>query len=82
MPDVHLLPVVMNRRNQPELVPTDIEDGEPPNLVHRPEDPLDLGKRAKIGPGHDGIPNAERLLRLPVPGCELPQSLSRYDMHG
>ena len=81
MPDVNLLAVVMNGRNQPVLVPADVEDREFPDLVHRPEDPPEVGKRAEIGLGHDGIPNTERFLRLPVPGRELSQSLPCYDMH-
>ena len=63
--------VVMNRRNQPVLVPADVEDREFPDLVYRPEDPLEFGKRAEIGLGDDGVPNTERFLRLPVPGREL-----------
>jgi hypothetical protein len=42
MPNVHLLPVVMNDCDQPVFVATDIKDGELSDFVRRPEDLLEI----------------------------------------
>lgn len=49
MSDIYLSTVVMDYRDQPELIPADIENGKLADLVHRPENPLEIGERAEIG---------------------------------
>lgn len=81
MPDVYLLAVVMDCRNQSEFIPADVEDRKFPDLIDRTEDLSNFGERPEVGPGHNGVPHLERLFCLPVRFCELPHPLSCYDMH-
>ncbi len=81
MPDVYLLAIVMDCRNQSKFIPADVEDREFPDLIDRAEDLFELGERAEVGIGHNGVPHPERLFRLPVRFRELAYSLSCYDMH-
>ena len=56
VPDVHFLPVVMDGRDQSELVAPDVKNGEPAYLIGRGERHPQTGERSIVGLPNDCEP--------------------------
>src|SRR3972149_1200607 len=81
MPDIHLLTVVINGGNQPELVSADVENRESPDFIDRSEHPAKFRERLEFIRRNQLKPHSERFRRFPVVGGKLAQPLSCYDVH-
>ena len=74
---VDLLAVVVDRRNEPRLVPSDIEYRESSDLIGTGEDPPNILKRVEIRALHDSVPCRQRRRTLGVLPRELVQTSPR-----
>ncbi len=81
VPDVDLLPVVVNGCDQAELVASDVKDGEPIHLVCRRKRDPQSDERGVVGFPHHSEPMLQRGARRRVDPPEIHQPPSRDDVH-
>jgi hypothetical protein len=81
MPDVDLLPVVMDGGDEPKLIASNIKDGEPAHLIRGWECDPQTGKGPIGGLSDDRKPVLQRSPRIRMNLCEFDQSPPRDDVH-
>lgn len=81
VPDVNFSPVVVDRGDDPGLVPRDVKHGEFPHFVGMGEDGSDFLNVAKPPPAHFPEPLHQAGFAVGVTFREVIQSLSCDDMH-
>jgi hypothetical protein len=81
VPNVDFLPVVMDGRDQPELIAPDVKDGEPAYLIGSGERHLQIGEGGIVGFPNDGEPGVQRGPCVRMYPRKLHQPLSRNDVH-
>ena len=81
VPDVHFLPVVMDGHDEPELIASDIKDGEPAHLIGRGERDPQTGEGTIAGLPNDRKPVMQWSPCIRMCPREFDQSPSRDDVH-
>jgi len=81
VPDVQLLPVVMNGCDQPELVSPDIEDRKPIYLIRRRKGFPQVDEGRIVGLTHNREPVLQRHSRVRMGMREVVEALPRDNMH-
>lgn len=81
VPDVQLLPIVMNGSDQPELVSPDVEDRKLIDLISRRKGPPQVDEGRIVGLTHNREPVLQRNSRVRVGLREVFEALSRGDMY-
>jgi hypothetical protein len=81
VPDVQLLPIVMNGRDQPELVSPDVEDRKLIYLISRRKGHPQFDEGRIVGLTHNHEPVLQRNSRVRMGLREVFEALSRDDMH-
>ncbi len=81
VPDIELIPIVMNGCDQPELVSPDVEDRKPIYLISRRKGPPQLGEGYIVGLPHNREPVLQRNPRVRMGSREVVEALARDNMH-
>src|SRR5262245_50522929 len=81
MADINALPIVMDHRDHPELVPADIKDRARSHIVRRSKCGLDGIEIGEISRLQDTKPGCERISGHWMNDPEFPQRPPRDDTH-
>lgn len=81
IPNVDLPSVVMNSCDQPELAASDIEDGQPADLIGGGKRGPQASEGCIVGFADDGEPVLQRGPRVGMEKPEIHQPFARDDMH-
>src|SRR5262245_9538582 len=79
--DIHFLPIVMDRCNQPGLVAPNIEDGEFAHFIRRREHRTHVCQRGKIALFHVPVPMIKHRTGIGVIACKTVQTLPCDDVY-
>jgi hypothetical protein len=81
VPDVQLLPIVMNGCDQSEFISPDVEDRKLIYLISRRKGPSQIDEGRIVGLTHDREPVLQRHSRVRMGLCEVIKACPRDNMH-
>ena len=81
VPDIQLLPIIMNGCDQPEFVPPDVEDRKLIYLISRRKGLPQVDEGRIVGLTHNREPVLQRHSRVRMGLCEVVEALPRDNMH-